>query len=82
MMSSLKQDWENYVNWDSSTANTEELSMNLTMTLKKLDDDRFSIRFMTPAGAYSDSITDYGELYEALGRLFAEKDGIVEQLFR
>lgn len=82
MMSTLAQDWEAYVNWDNSTKSTDELSMSMTMKLKKLDDDRFMICFTTPSGNYSEVIADYGDLYDVLGHLFAENDGIVEQLFK
>ena len=79
-MSELLKDFENYVNFDNS--DVDELSMSMSMKLKKLEDGRFSICFHTPAGRYSEVISDYGDLYDSLGHLFAEENGIVSQLFK
>lgn len=79
-MSKLLQDFENYTDFNNSDVN--ELSMSMLMKLTKLEDGRFNICFHTPVGRYSEIILDYGDLYEALGHLFAEENGIVNHLFK
>ena len=75
---SLKEDFERY----NAKTNSKEVTTPISMSLELQEDSRVYIVFDTIVGKYSEVINDYKDLYETLGHLFAEENGIINAVLK
>lgn len=83
-MRTLKEDWDNFKSWDATkTKDIKTLRITgVEFYIKALDDaGRFMIGFYTPFGNYSLPVTSYENIYDSLGQIFCEEDGIIDNMF-
>ena len=79
-MKTLREDWKNFKIWEHKNQDVRKLEINgLTFFIEELETG-FSIGFDTPFGRYSEPVQEYKDIYDALGHIFCEESGILDNM--
>ena len=78
----LKEDWAGFKNWLPENKEINELQTSLFFTIKEQESGQFliSITSEVTSGAYSEIVNSYSEMYDFIGRVFTEEDGILDNM--
>jgi len=78
----LKEDWVSFKDWLPENKEINELQTNLFFTIKEQESGQFliSITSRATSGAYSEVVNSYSEIYDFIGRVFTEEDGILDNM--
>jgi len=81
-MKTLKEDWQAQQDCDPKAHGVNPLEIKgVTITLTHSDSGGFMIGFNVPGrGTWSEPVSDYKDFYDALGHIFVEEGGIMDNL--